>query len=55
MPKELHDKLQREAEEKFPGDKARQDRYVYGTLHKIEEGKRHPYFRHVRMPWQKKT
>jgi hypothetical protein len=49
MPKELHDKLKREAEEKFPGDKERQDRYVYGTLQRIEQGQRreHWYFRKV--------
>lgn len=27
MPKKLHDKLKKEAEKKFPGDKERQDRY----------------------------
>lgn len=32
MPKAVEDKLRREAEEKFPGDKERQDRYVYGTM-----------------------
>lgn len=32
MPKELEDKLRKEAEKKFPGDKKRQDAYVYGTL-----------------------
>jgi len=37
MPKELHDKLKREAARKFPKDKERQARYVYGTLHKIEK------------------
>jgi len=37
MPKALHDKLKREAAKKFPGDKERQDRYVYGTLHKIKK------------------
>lgn len=44
MPKEIEDKLKREAEKKFPGDKERQDRYVYGTLQRIEN---HPYFRKV--------
>lgn len=32
MPKALEAKLKREAKEKFPGDKERQDAYVYGTL-----------------------
>lgn len=32
MPKALENKLQREAAKKFPGDKKRQDAYVYGTL-----------------------
>lgn len=39
MPKELHDKLQREASKKFPGDKERQNRYVYGTIAKVEKVK----------------
>lgn len=34
MPKELEEKLKREARKKFPGDKERQDAYVYGTLRK---------------------
>ena len=37
MPKKLHDKLKREAREKFPGHKERQDEYVYGTLDKIKK------------------
>jgi len=32
MPKALEEKLKRQARKKFPGDKERQDRYVYGTL-----------------------
>ncbi len=32
MPLDLEIKLRREAEEKFPGDKKRQDAYVYGAL-----------------------
>lgn len=39
MPKKLHDKLKREAKKKFPGNKKRQDAYVYGTLQKIENQK----------------
>lgn len=36
MPKKLHDKLKRQAAKKgYTGDRA--DRYVYGTLHNIEE------------------
>ena len=40
MPKALHDKLKREATKKFPHDKERQGRYVYGTLSKIEKKKK---------------
>jgi len=32
MPKELEEKLKKTARKKFPKDKERQDRYVYGTL-----------------------
>ena len=32
MPEELERKLRAEAEQKFPGDRERQDRYVYGAL-----------------------
>lgn len=32
MPVALERKLKAEAERKFPGDKRRQDAYVYGTL-----------------------
>ena len=35
MPKKLELKLKKEARIKFPLDKERQDRYVYGTLGKI--------------------
>ena len=38
MPAALHRMLKRRAAEKFPGDKKRQERYVYGTLNKIERG-----------------
>ncbi len=34
MPKKLEKKLKEEAKKKFPGDKKKQDRYVYGTLRK---------------------
>jgi hypothetical protein len=34
MPKELEKVLKKEAREKFPGDKERQNAYVYGTLRK---------------------
>lgn len=37
MPKELERRLKVEAEKKFPGDKERQDKYVYGTLTKLKE------------------
>ncbi|MDD5539012.1 MAG: hypothetical protein WC554_16130 [Clostridia bacterium] len=32
MPKELEEKLKKTARKKFPGDKKRQDHYVYGYL-----------------------
>jgi hypothetical protein len=32
MPEELERKLKREANEKFPDDPRRQDRYIYDTL-----------------------
>lgn len=35
MPKKLERKLRKEAREKFPGDKERQDQYVYGTMNKL--------------------
>lgn len=47
MPKELHDKLKKRAEQKFPGDKERQDKYIYGTLAKIEKAQNHPWYRKV--------
>jgi hypothetical protein len=34
MPKALERQLKRKAAKKFPGDKERQDKYVYGTLRK---------------------
>jgi hypothetical protein len=34
MPKALERKLKAEAKKKFPRNKERQDRYVYGTLRK---------------------
>lgn len=40
MPKELEDKLKKEAEKKFPGDKPRQDHYVYGGIENIKKKQR---------------
>ena len=34
MPKKLERELKAEARKKFPGNKERQDKYVYGTLRK---------------------
>jgi hypothetical protein len=34
MPKKMEKELKAEARKKFPGDKERQDRYVYGTMRK---------------------
>lgn len=41
MPKAVEARLKREAAEKFPDDKERQDRYVYGTLSKLKERRKH--------------
>jgi hypothetical protein len=34
MPKEIEEKLRREAKQKFPDDKRKQNAYIYGTLRK---------------------
>ncbi len=34
MPKKMEKELKAEAKKKFPGDKERQDKYVYGTMRK---------------------
>lgn len=34
MPKKMEKELKREAKKKFPGNKERQDAYVYGTMRK---------------------
>lgn len=43
MPKKLEEELRKEAEKKFPGDKKRQDAYVYGTLRNTGWKPRPPY------------
>lgn len=35
MPKKVERKLKREARKKYPGDKEKQDQYVYGTMNKL--------------------
>lgn len=35
MPKAVEEKLRKEAERKFPGDKQKQNAYIYGTLRKM--------------------
>lgn len=35
MPRRMEKALKLEAMKKFPGDKERQDRYVYGTMNKL--------------------
>lgn len=37
MPKAVEDELKLEARKKFPKDKERQDRYVYGTMNKLKK------------------
>jgi len=34
MPVKMEKELKKEAKKKFPGDKEKQDKYVYGTLRK---------------------
>jgi hypothetical protein len=34
MPKKAEAELKKEARKKFPGDKEKQDKYVYGALRK---------------------
>lgn len=34
MPKKMEAELKREAKKKFPNDKEKQDKYVYGTMRK---------------------
>lgn len=41
MPKKMHDKLKREVEKEHPSwSQEHKDKYVYGTMHKIEKRKR---------------
>jgi hypothetical protein len=50
MPEALERKLKAEARQKFPGDQARQDRYVYGTLQKLKDkrtGRKAPAGHHL--------
>jgi len=35
MPKKVERRLWREAREKFPGDREKQEHYVYGTMNKL--------------------
>ena len=35
MPTKIEATLRAEAEKKFPGDKNRQDAYIYGTMRKL--------------------
>lgn len=35
MPKEMEKRLWKRARNKFPKDKKRQERYVYGTLRRV--------------------
>lgn len=34
MPKKMERELKKEAKKKFPKDRERQDRYIYGTMRK---------------------
>lgn len=36
MPREVEERLKREAQQRWPNDQQHQDRYVYGTLNKLE-------------------
>lgn len=35
MPRAVEERLRREAERKFPGNKERQNAYIFGTLRKM--------------------
>lgn len=35
MPTQVEAKLRKEAQDKFPGDKDRQNAYIFGTLRKL--------------------
>lgn len=35
MPKQVEASLRKEAEKKFPGDKQRQNAYIFGTMRKL--------------------
>lgn len=35
MPKKVERRLWQEARKKFPGDRERQEQYVYGTMNKL--------------------
>jgi hypothetical protein len=39
MPEKMHRALKKTAKKKFPKDKERQDRYVYGTMNKRKRKK----------------
>ena len=39
MPKKLEKELKAEARKKFPGNKERQDRYVFGTMRRVTSWK----------------
>lgn len=40
MPVKLERALKAEAKKKFPKDKERQNRYIYGTINKVEKKKK---------------
>jgi hypothetical protein len=47
VPEKLERKLRAEAERKFPGNKERQDEYVYATMTKLQEEGRIPAWRKI--------
>lgn len=40
MPKQVEEKLKKEANKKFPKNKERQRAYIYSTLQKIKQNKK---------------
>lgn len=48
MPRELEKQLEKEAKKKFPGDKEKQDHYIYGALQNWEKKQGHKSGRKTR-------
>ena len=53
MPEKIKKKLKKYAKKKFPGDKEKQNSYIYGTLNKIENMARGGVLKEIKLPEQK--